>query len=290
MEALLKQFIEFSDNERSLSKNTLESYTRDVLQFAKYAKRSLVEADDKLIASYIEGLKKKGKAVSTISRCMASLRSFYQFLYRCGKISFDPTANLQTPKVEKKLPQILTTEEVERLLEQPRCVDFKGWRDRAMLELLYATGIRVSELINADIGSLNLRRGLLTCVSGRKSRVIPLGTAAKNALSDYIKNARSYMVQNDEETALFVNCNGTRMTRQGFWKIIKHYKELAKIDKEITPHMLRHSFAAHLLENGADLVSIQEMMGLSDIASTAVYTKIMQNKIVDVYKKAHPRA
>ncbi len=290
MEMLLKQFIEFSDNERRLSKNTLESYARDVMQFSKYVDGKLTEVDDKIVLAYIVNMKKVGKALSTISRSLASLRSFYQFLYRSGKISTDPTANLQPPKVEKKLPQILTTEEVERLLEQPKCVDFKGWRDRAMLELLYATGIRVSELINADMENLNLRRSFLTCISNGKVRTIPLGSAAKTALGDYIKNARPNMLRDAHETALFVNYGGSRMTRQGFWKIIKQYKETAKIDKEITPHMLRHSFAAHLLENGADLVSIQELMGLADIASTSVYTKIMQNKIVDVYEKAHPRA
>jgi len=290
MEVLLKNFIGFLGSERHLSENTLESYRRDIKQFSKFTGDNLKNATDKTIITYIMSMKSSGKAMSTISRNLASLRSFYQYLYRIGEITINPTAHLETPKVEKKLPQILSTEEVERLLEQPKCNDLKGFRDKAMLELLYATGIRVSELININIDNINLRRGLLTCNSADKTRTIPLGKVAVESLSEYLKNARAFMVRDNKENALFVNCNGLRMTRQGFWKIIKQYKEVAKIDKDITPHMLRHSFAAHLLENGADLVSIKELMGLSDIASTAVYTRIMQNKIVDIYKKAHPRA
>jgi integrase/recombinase XerD len=205
-------------------------------------------------------------------------------------IEYDPTTDLESPKVEKKLPQILSTQEVELLLEQPKCVDLKGFRDKAMLELLYATGIRVSELICLDVADINLEMGFLRCNKGTRERVIPVGSIAVSAVHEYLNKARELLVQNADEKALFVNINGGRLTRQGFWKIIKQYKNQAKINKDITPHTLRHSFAAHLLENGADLRSIQEMLGHSDISSTQIYAQIAKNKIKEIYKKTHPRA
>jgi integrase/recombinase XerD len=207
-----------------------------------------------------------------------------------GKAVTNPTSNLEAPHVEKKAPQILEGYEVERLLEQPDTADNKGIRDKAMLELLYATGIRVSELINLDVSDINLPMSFIRCRGGKKERIIPMGKKANEALTLYIRTAREYMLKDAKEEALFVNCNGVRLSRQGFWKLIKHYRSEAGIRSEITPHTLRHSFAAHLLENGADLHSIHEMMGHADISSTQVYSKMMNSKIKDVYAKAHPRA
>jgi integrase/recombinase XerD len=205
-------------------------------------------------------------------------------------ISGDPTEELESPKVEKKLPQILSTKEVELLLDQPKCDDLKGYRDKAMLELLYATGIRVSELICLNVVDINVDMGFIKCNKGTRERMIPIGSLSIQAVNEYMAKSRNLLIQRSDETALFVNVNGRRLTMQGFWKIIKQYKNLAKINKDITPHTLRHSFAAHLLENGADLRSIQEMLGHSDISSTQVYAQIAKNRIKEVYKKTHPRA
>ena len=235
-------------------------------------------------------LQKKGKASSTVSRTLASLRSFYLFMLQNGTVNSNPTSNLEAPHVEKKVPQVLAGTEVEKLLEQPKTTDNKGIRDKAMLELLYATGIRVSELISLEMSDVNIQMSFIRCRGGKKERIIPMGNKAKEALSEYIKEARPYMIKDENETALFVNCNGVRLSRQGFWKLIKYYRNEAGIQAEITPHTLRHSFAAHLLENGADLHSIQEMMGHADISSTQVYSKMMNSRIKDVYAKAHPRA
>ncbi|MBZ4646820.1 MAG: integrase/recombinase XerD [Petroclostridium sp.] len=294
MEVLVQKFVDFLENEKGLSDNTLQSYRRDVQQYISYLKEmnisNIAGVNKTAVITYLLYLQKKGRATSTISRNLASIRSFYQYLNKVNIVEQDPTQNLESPKVEKKLPQILSTQEVELLLEQPKCVDLKGYRDKAMLELLYATGIRVSELIYLDLEDINLEMGFIKCNKGNKERIIPLGTIAVSALEDYINKARPMMIQNPNEKALFVNCNGRRLTRQGFWKIIKLYKNQAKINKEITPHTLRHSFAAHLLENGADLKSIQEMLGHSDISSTQIYAQLTKNKIKEVYKKTHPRA
>ena len=217
-------------------------------------------------------------------------KSLYTCLISKGYVDHNPAKGVSPAKVERKLPQVLTGKEVELLLEQPECTDLKGYRDRAMLELLYATGIRVSELIELDVDDLNLPGGVLRCFSKGKERVIPLYPAAIRALSEYITEVRPQLVDAVDETALFVNMNGERMSRQGFWKLIKFYQEKAGIQKDITPHTLRHSFAAHLLENGADLRSIQEMLGHADISSTQIYSRLINQKIKDVYKKAHPRA
>ena len=235
-------------------------------------------------------LSNKGRSASTVTRSVASLKCFYNYLVYEGAVSQDPAKSIVSAKFERKLPQILTGKEVELLLEQPECSDLKGYRDRAMLELLYATGIRVSELIALDATDLNLGSGFIRCRSGNRERTIPLYPAAIEALSKYVKSIRPQMTNSLGEQSLFVNMNGERMSRQGFWKIIKHYQNKAKIKKEITPHTLRHSFAAHLLENGADLRSIQEMLGHADISSTQIYTQIVKQRLRDVYRKAHPRA
>lgn len=294
MEALVQKFINFLERDKHLSVNTLQSYKRDVEQYLSYLQElnfsNISNTNKATVITYLLHLQKKGRATSTISRNLASLRSFYQYISRNKIIEYDPTHELESPKVEKKLPQILSTEEVELLLEQPKCIDLKGYRDKAMLELLYATGIRVSELINLDISDLNVEMSFIRCNKGSRERMIPIGTLAIKALKDYLVKSRELLISSNDEKALFVNINGNRLTRQGFWKIIKQYKNQAKINKDITPHTLRHSFAAHLLENGADLRSIQEMLGHSDISSTQIYAQIAKNKIKEIYKKTHPRA
>jgi integrase/recombinase XerD len=294
MQAYVDEYASFMSNVRHKSVNTIESYKRDVTQYITYLNKTgitdIASATKTTVLSYLLQLQKEGRASSTVSRTLASLRSFYVFMLQNGTVENDPTTNLEAPHVEKKPPQVLTSSEVELLMEQPKCVDNKGMRDKAMLELLYATGIRVSELINLDITDVNLAMSFVHCHSGKKERIVPMGNKALEALTVYIDNARKDMVKSDTEKALFVNCNGVRLSRQGFWKIIKHYQHQANIKKEITPHTLRHSFAAHLLENGADLRSIQEMMGHADISSTQVYSQLVSSKLKDVYAKAHPRA
>ncbi len=280
--------------EKHASANTLNSYLRDIRQFASYLASvsdiplTMVTRDT--ICTYFSWMAERGKSPATISRCTASLRSFFGYLVSCGDLPANPVRDIHVVKTEKKLPQILTGEEVELLLSQPRCTDMKGYRDKAMLELLYATGIRVTELINLDVTDVSLAGGFIRCVSKGKERIIPLYPAAVRALAEYINNIRPNMIADSFEQALFVNVSGERMSRQGFWKIIKYYQEKAKINKDITPHTLRHSFATHLLENGADLRSIQEMLGHSDISSTQIYTQLVKQHLKVVYNKYHPKA
>ena len=293
MEKQIKLFLEFLENDKKLSANTLQSYRRDIVQFQEYLdNEGLVysKLGQQEIKDYIEHLKKIGKKTSTISRNLASIRSFYQFQLRVKKVKKDPTEGMQSPKIEKKAPSILSSEEVELLLEQPKDVDLKGIRDKAMLEFAYATGMRVTEIISLNVEDVNFDKAFVTCTNGVKKRNIPLGNLSIKALDEYMKNARPYMIKKEDEKDLFVNVNGKRLTRQGFWKIIKYYKEQAHITKDITPHVLRHSFATHLLQNGADLKSIQTMLGHSDISSTQVYMKFQDETLKSVYHKAHPRA
>lgn len=294
MEVLVQKYINFLERDKRLSLNTLQSYRRDVEQYITYLAEmnlhNIASTNKVTVITYLLHLQKKGRATSTISRNLASIRSFYQYLAKNKVIEQDPTADLESPKVEKKLPQILSTQEVELLLEQPKCVDLKGYRDKAMLELLYATGIRVSELISLNITDINIDGGFIKCNKGLRERMIPIGSMAITALKEYLSKSRGLLIQRSDEKSVFVNINGKRLTRQGFWKIIKLYKNQAKISKDITPHTLRHSFAAHLLDNGADLRSIQEMLGHSDISSTQIYAQIARNRLKDVYKKTHPRA
>ena len=280
--------------ERRSSQNTVASYLRDVNQFADYLQNhrdcGLRQAKGEMVRDYMDWMLGHGKSTASVTRFLASVKSFYNFLLAEGSVASNPAKGLTAAKSERKYPEILTSREVELFLDQPQCVDAKGFRDHAMLELLYATGIRVSELIELDVDDLNLPGGVLRCFSKGKERVIPLYPAAIRALSEYITEVRPQLVDAVDETALFVNMNGERMSRQGFWKLIKFYQEKAGIQKDITPHTLRHSFAAHLLENGADLRSIQEMLGHADISSTQIYSRLINQKIKDVYKKAHPRA
>ena len=293
MERQLKYFFDFLENDKKLSENTLQSYKRDLKQFKRYIEACEVNYNhvkEEDIKDYIKELQEEGKKASSISRCIASIRSFYQFVLKRKKIKVDPTANIQSPKIEKRVPSVLTSKEVELLLDQPKDVDLKGTRDKAMLEFAYATGMRVTEIISLNIDDVNLEEGYVTCKTENKQRTIPLGTMSLNALKEYVEDARDVLIKNDDEKALFVNVNGGRLTRQGFWKIIKYYKEQAHITKDITPHVLRHSFATHLLQNGADLKAIQTMLGHSDISSTQVYMQFQDEGLKNIYKKAHPRA
>ncbi|MCI8304202.1 MAG: site-specific tyrosine recombinase XerD [Lawsonibacter sp.] len=290
---LLSVYEDFLKLEKQASANTVSSYLRDVHQFAAAMdgkELALTQVVNRDVADYANSLSKRGKSPATVTRSVASIKSFYSCLLDKGYVDQNPAKGVSPTKVERKLPQVLTGKEVELLLEQPECTDLKGYRDRAMLELLYATGIRVSELIALNVEDLNLLSGILKCFSKGRKRVIPLYPKAVRALSEYITDVRPQLVDSVDETALFVNMSGERMSRQGFWKLIKCYQEKAGIQKDITPHTLRHSFAAHLLENGADLRSIQEMLGHADISSTQIYSKLINQKIKDVYKKAHPRA
>ena len=293
MEKQIKLFLDFLKNDKKLSDNTLQSYRRDIEQYEKYVndnKINYLKATEETIIQYMDYLREENKKESTISRNLASTRSFYQFLIRSKKIKKDPTMTIESPKVEKRVPSILTSKEVELLLDQPKDVDLKGTRDKAMLEFAYATGMRVTEMISLNLDDVRLDEGYVVCKGKNKSRNIPLGSMSLKALKEYIDEARPYLIKNEDEEALFVNVNGTRLTRQGFWKIVKFYKEQAHINKEITPHILRHSFATHLLQNGADLKAIQTMLGHSDISSTQVYMQFQDSGIKNEYKKAHPRA
>lgn len=279
---------------KQASSNTVSSYLRDIRQFAEWLlsneEAMVVDATQLNISNYLSYLESQGKSGATVSRNLASLKNFYAYLVSSGFLEKTPVVDIHVERGEKKLPQILSGREIELLLSQPITVDAKGNRDKAMLELMYATGIRVSELIDLDVEDVNLEQGAVKCVGGKKTRIIPLYPGALRALRIYLQEYRDSLVPSASETALFVNVNGARMSRQGFWKILKRYQETAHIDKEITPHTLRHSFAVHLLENGADLGSLQELMGHSDISSTQMYTHMIDQKLKSVYEKCHPKA
>ena len=294
MEKQLKQFFKFLENDKKVSNNTLQSYKRDLAQYRNYLLTKDLKynkVDEKSLKEYLKYLlEEENKKPSTISRMIASIRSFYQYEMKNKKVSIDPTENVQSPKIEKKAPCVLTTQEVELLLEQPTDADLKGIRDKAMLEFAYATGMRVTEIISLNVEDVNLEKEYVECKNGNKKREIPLGKMALNAVKEYLSKAREVLVKSEKEKSLFVNLNGKRLTRQGFWKIIKYYQEQAHIDKDITPHTLRHSFATHLLQNGAELKAIQTMLGHSDISSTQVYMQFQNDGLNNIYKKAHPRA
>jgi len=280
---------------KQASTNTVSSYMRDIRQFTAWLEShfglDVLSASQKTIRDYLLYLQANGKSGATVSRTLASLKNFYTYAISSGFLEASPvTSDIHVERGEKKLPQILTGREVELLLSQPSCVDAKGFRDKAMLEVMYATGIRVSELIELNIEDVNLDLGMIKCSGAKKQRAIPLYPAALRALTMYIRDVRGLMVAAPGETALFVNVGGARMSRQGFWKILKSYQNKAGIDKEITPHTLRHSFAVHLLENGADLGSLQELMGHCDISSTQMYTHMINQKLKSVYDKCHPKA
>ena len=279
---------------KQASGNTIASYMRDIRQFADWLRQNenvdVVDAAQVNISGYLSHLESDGRSAATVSRTLASLKNFYSYVVSSGFLENTPVTDIHVDRGEKKLPQILTGKEIELLLSQPACVDAKGFRDKAMLEVMYATGMRVTELLSLDVDAVNLELGIIKCDGAKKSRSIPLYPAALRALTVYMKSIRAGMLAQPEEKALFVNVNGVRMSRQGFWKILKHYQETAHIEKELTPHTLRHSFAVHLLENGADLGSLQELMGHSDISSTQLYTQMVNQKLKSVYDKCHPKA
>lgn len=295
MKKHLQSFVHYLSTERGLSANTLESYERDIAQYMADLNENGVEDIKETkkihIQNYLLRMKKLGRASSTVSRTMVSLRSFYQYLLREQLLDGDPCTNMEAPKLDKRLPKVLTIEEVGLLLEAPHTELPSGMRDKAMLEVLYATGIRVSELIALDEDSINITLGFVRCTGkGGKERVVPLGQIAAEWLSQYKEQMRPKLLKNADETALFVNHLGTRLTRQGFWKIIKKYAREAHIMKDITPHTLRHSFATHLLDNGADLRAVQEMLGHADISTTQVYSQLSKSRMKEVYDRTHPRA
>lgn len=292
MEVEVQKFIQYLHEEKHTSKNTEVSYQRDLLKLVGYVKEqkipTLARVNATNLNSYMLYLERNGSAPSSISRNIASIKAFYTYLWKQGMIEKDPSENLKAPKIEKKFPDILTVQEVDLLLKQPEGNNAKEIRDKAMLELLYATGIRVSELIGLKLADVNFQLGYIHCVIHDKERIIPFGTQAKEALELYREKAREQLLKGNESDMLFVNCSGKPMSRQGFWKLIKLYGSKAGIEKEITPHTLRHSFAAHLVENGADLRSVQEMLGHSDISTTQMYMN-MNARLREVYSKAHPR-
>lgn len=291
---LIQAYENYLTKVKHASNNTVSSYIRDIRQFSdwlrSYAELDVLDAGQLNISDYLSALNSAGKSAATISRTVASLKNFYSYAVSSGFLEKTPVTEIKIDRGTKKLPQILTGREIELLLAQPVCVDAKGYRDKAMLEVMYATGIRVTELIELNISDVNLEQGIIKCNYSKKSRSIPLYPAALRALETYILDIRSSMLAIPDEPALFVNVNGSRMSRQGFWKILKYYQASAHIEKEITPHTLRHSFAVHLLENGADLSSLQELMGHSDISSTQMYTQLINQKLKSVYEKCHPKA
>lgn len=291
---LIQAYENYLTKVKHASANTIASYMRDIHQFSNWLNLSegidVIDASQLNIGEYMRHQESQGRSAATISRCLASLKNFYQYLVSSGFLEKTPVTDIRVDRGEKKLPQILTGREIELLLAQPVCVDAKGYRDKAMLEVMYATGMRVTELISLDVDDVNLELGIIKCNGVKKSRVIPLYPMALRALSIYLREIRDSMIADPEETALFVNVGGARMSRQGFWKILKHYQDTAHIEKEITPHTLRHSFAVHLLENGADVGSLQELMGHCDISSTQLYTQMVNQKLKSVYDKCHPKA
>lgn len=289
------EFLAYLGVERGLAQNSIESYGRDLRQFGRFVRESagleLSCVTQDTIMAYLAELKRQGKATSSICRSLAAIRGLYRFLDRERKIERDPTTNLGSPRQERRLPGVLSMEEVTRLLEVPAPRTPAGIRDKAMLETLYATGMRVSELLSLEVGDINVEMGYVRCVGkGSKERIIPIGRVASTWVETYLRSSRRKLVGGRNEKALFVNCRGRRMTRQGFWKIIKAYATRAGIDKDVTPHTLRHCFATHLLENGADLRSVQEMLGHVDISTTQVYTHVARGKLKEIYDRTHPRA
>jgi integrase/recombinase XerD len=290
----LDEFLTFLRVERGLADNTINSYRYDLEQYVSFLsaqKLKLFQATQNVILSFLNQQRLLNKSARTRSRMLAALRGLYRYLLQEGLVTTDPTENLTSPKLEKNLPRVLSVQEVEKLLSQPNSGTLIGLRDKAMLELLYATGMRVSEMLGLDTEHLNLELGFVRCMGkGSRERIIPIGEIAQNYLREYLSRCWLKLRKSTGERALFLNKNGRRLTRQGFWKILKAYAKKAGIQSEITPHVLRHSFATHLLENGADLRAVQEMLGHADITTTQIYTHLSKRKMREVYEKSHPRA
>ncbi len=295
MQDTVGKFLESLEYEKGLSQNTLESYGADLRDYQMFLKdhssETLIDVTPSTIVGYLMFLRRKGRSTATVARRLASIKSFYRFLLEEGYIDKDPSENLSSPSLERRLPKVLTLAEIERLLDQPDPSTPVGLRDRAILEVLYATGLRVSELTNLDLGDVDLREGFVRCIGkGSKERVVPLGEIAIASTRSYIENGRPTLIFDPKELSLFVNQNGGRMTRQSIWKLVKKYSEGARIPKEVTPHTIRHSFATHLLEHGADIRAVQEMLGHADISTTQIYTHVTKDRLKDVYARSHPRA
>ena len=294
MEEELNLFFGFLENDKKVSNNTLQSYERDLKQYERYLSeqgKEYKEETNEGIKEYITYMQEIGKKSSTISRGLASIRSFYQYGVKNKDVENDPTEGISSPKIEKRVPSVLTSSEVALLLDQPKNVDLKGTRDKAMLEFAYATGMRVTELITLKMDDVNLAQEYVVCHDRKKERIVPFGSDAKKALVRYITDGREYLLgDNEDSVIMFPNCQGGAMSRQGFWKLIKMYGKKAGIETELTPHTLRHSFASHLVENGADLKSVQEMLGHSDISTTQIYMTSGNKRVREVYAKAHPKA
>ena len=294
MKTSFYKFIAYLEDEKGLAKNSIDSYRRDILSYIYFLETEQISdwnySEENMVSKFLFLLKEKGRAPSTISRNLASIRAFYTYLVKEKRIDRDPTAHLESPKVEKRIPHVLSIREIEDLLYAPDLSDVGGIRDKAMLEMLYASGTRVSELLSINVEEVNLSLGFVRCSSKSRERIIPLGKFAIEHLDNYLMNSRPKFTKCPGESALFLNHHGKRLSRQGFWKIIKKYADKAKISLDITPHTLRHSFAAHLLENGADLRSVQEMLGHADISTTQIYAQVTKSRLREVYIKAHPRA
>jgi len=293
MDKCMDSFFQYLADERNLSKNTLESYLRDIKQYISYVSNNNSDKywrEKAAVYSYLHMLQNSGRAAATIHRNLVSLRAFFQFLLKNSWIDIDPTTEFHSPKIEKKQPMVLSVEEIEAILAMPDLNSPMGIRDKAMLELLYATGLKVSELVALNVQDIDLSAGFIYCRNLGKERIVPIGKNATCALNKYIKERKKYFIRNELELAYFLNNNGQRLSRQGFWKILKKYSDSANVDKEITPHTLRHSFASHLLASGADIHAVKEMMGHSDIASTQAYKPVIKPKLKEVYIVHHPRA
>ena len=290
----IEKFIIKLHKEKDISENTELSYRRDLKKLVDYLENKGIDdfkqINESDLVGYVECLHKLGRKSSTITRSIVSIKSFFNYLFNEGLVEKNYALKLVAPKIEKHAPNVLTLNQVDALLSAPSGDTPKELRDKAMLEFAYATGMRVTEIISLDIDDINFEEGYVNCRHANKPRIIPLGKLSLKALKEYTEQARNILIKDDDEKALFVNVNGQRLTRQGFWKIIKYYKDQAHITKDITPHVLRHSFATHLLQNGADLKSIQTMLGHSDISSTQVYMQFQDEGIKDIYRKAHPRA
>lgn len=294
MQEALDDFIHYLQIERGLSENTLQSYARDLRTYARYLQENEVQewahVTRAKLTAYLRWLHDDGKSAATIARTLSSIRLFHQFLLREYGLKEDPSIHIDTPKKERKLPKILSSDEVDKLLTCPG-TDTLTIRNRAMLETLYATGLRVSELLALELDDLHLEMGFVRCFGkGSKERIVPLGDMAKARLEEYLNRSRKKLLKSKASDILFVNHHGNPLSRQGFWKVLKQIARDAGIQKEITPHTLRHSFATHLLENGADLRAVQEMLGHADISTTQIYTHVTKTRLKDIYKTHHPRA
>lgn len=293
MESYVEQYILYLQRVKKTSNNTVAAYKRDLSKLMQFLMEHAIDEFDKVtftdLNSYILSLEKEGNASSTVSRNVSTIKSFFTYLFRMKIMENDPSVNLKAPKIIKRVPEVLTVDEMDKLLSLPDD-SVKGIRDKAMLELLYATGLKVSELISVKLSDINISMRYIRLTDGEKERIVPFNISAKNAVEKYINNSRDKLIsERDAQDVLFLNYTGESMSRQGFWKIIKQYGEMAGFGEKLTPHIFRHSFAAHMVENGADLKSLQEMLGHSDISTTQIYSSFVHSGISTVYEKSHPR-